>query len=236
MKYLIVLLFSFIFSESLTCMSQSHRLYMIPGQGADERLFDSLEINGFEKIVLKYPIPNRKETLPQYAKRMTSQIDTNNSYSILGVSMGGMLAIEMSKFLNPQKIILISSIKSEAEMPFRYKLMRFLPFYKFFGGKFLKRMANFARPIFEPESKELNTTFKSMIDDKNPHFMKRSIGMIVHWKNQNYPSNILHIHGTKDGTLPFKKVNNVVEIKNGSHMIALTRATEVSEIINDFLK
>ena len=62
--------------------------------------------------------------------------------------------------------------------------------------------------------------------------MKRSVKMIIRWNNTTIPPNVVHIHGDNDHTLPFRRLKNVVRVKNGSHMMTLIKADEVSRLIN----
>ncbi len=237
LSILFVLLGKLNFAQSSALPDSIKRIiYFIPGQGADERLFSKIKLDSTEFRFIKYPRPNRKEKLPEYAKRLSAQIDTTKPFYLVGVSMGGMCAIEMSKYLHPVKTIIISSAKGNSEIPFRYKFQRVIPLYKLFPGGMLKAMAQVARPIFEPDSKKEKATFKAMIKAKDKKFMRRSIGMIVKWKNKEIPKNIVHIHGTKDHTLPARKVKNAVLVKKGSHMMTLTRADEISVLLKAAIK
>lgn len=237
MKNLFLLLMPLVFfnmSSTFAGAADRHRVYMIPGQGADERLFKDIRLENCEMIILRFLVPVKNELLPEYARRMAGQIDTMKPFSIIGVSMGGMIAVEMSKFLHPQKVVIISSAKGRDELPLRYRFMSHVPIYRLFPGRFLKRMANIVRPIVEPESKQNTPVFKAMINDKDPEFMQRSIHMIVNWKNTDKPSNLIHIHGTKDRTLPLRNIKDAVEVKGGGHMVTLVRANEISTLLNEY--
>jgi len=60
--------------------------------------------------------------------------------------------------------------------------------------------------------------------------------MIIKWKRTSNSGKIIHIHGTKDHTLPFRNISDPdYVIKNGSHMMTLTRADEISKLLNEIL-
>ena len=46
------------------------KLFFIPGLGFDCRIFDKLQLPGFEKHYLNYLEPEKKESLERYVKRM----------------------------------------------------------------------------------------------------------------------------------------------------------------------
>jgi hypothetical protein len=56
--------------------------------------------------------------------------------------------------------------------------------------------------------------------------------MIVGWERISNSKPIVHIHGTKDHTLPFKNVKPTHTVVGGSHMMTLTRAKEINVLLD----
>lgn len=83
-------------------------LYAISGLGADERVFQYLKLE-HELIPIPWLTPENGEPIEWYAKRMAAKINTEEEFVILGVSFGGLVAVEMSKILKPTITVLISS-------------------------------------------------------------------------------------------------------------------------------
>lgn len=211
-------------------------VYCIPGQGADHRLFDKFDLGeAYDIRFIEYKIPKRRERLPAYAQRLATQIDTTESFILIGVSLGGMIATELTDFLNPKKTIIISSAKCRKELPHRYRFQRVLPLYAIIPKGMMKAGAKVMQPIVEPDRRKEKATFKAMLAAKDKRFMKRSVGMIINWKRKTYNEKIIHIHGNKDRTIPIRKVNYDYLVKDGSHMITLTRGEEVSALVREIL-
>jgi len=209
---------------------------MIPGQGSDTRLFKHLQIEGYDTIGINYLIPEKDEGMNAFARRMAAEIDTTENFALLGVSLGGMLAMEMSSFINPDQIILISSAKNENEIPAMYKVFRKVPINKIIGGRFLKFCTVLFQPVYEPLGKEDQILWRSMIKEKDPKFMRRATDCIVNWEGNSYKDlEVLHIHGSKDRTLPIKNVGEHYCIEDGTHIMTLTEAKQISEVINGYL-
>lgn len=212
-------------------------IYCIPGQGADHRLFNNFDLgNEYEIRFIKYEIPKKGDRMEDYARSLAEQIDTSEAFILIGTSLGGMLATEMTDFLNPEKTIIISSAKCRKELPHRYRFQRILPLNKIVPGKLVKAGAKVMQPIVEPDSKKEKPTFKKMLNDKDEKFMKRSVDMIINWNRKNYSDKIIHIHGNKDRTLPIRNVKHDYVINDGSHMITLTRGEELSQLIKYILE
>ncbi|MEN8119788.1 MAG: alpha/beta hydrolase [Bacteroidota bacterium] len=214
-------------------MEKKKNIYLIPGQGADERLFKNLKFDTtlFNIYHVKWKIPNKGEDLKSYALRLSSQIDRSKEFYLIGVSLGGMVATEINEILNPKKVILISSAKCRSELPFQYRFQKAIPIYKIIPKKIIKKSTFIAQPLFEPDSKKEKETCIAMLKDKDPVFLKRTIEMIINWDRIDFDSNIVHIHGNNDHTIPIKNVNYNFLIEDGSHMMILTRTHEISEIL-----
>ena len=61
--------------------------------------------------------------------------------------------------------------------------------------------------------------------------------MIIHWKNETIPDNVVHIQGTDDRVLPCKvNVSYQYLIKKGTHVMVLAHAAEISKILNKELE
>jgi pimeloyl-ACP methyl ester carboxylesterase len=213
-------------------------IYFIPGQGSDKRIFEDLTIDSSYTIkFLEFGTPDKKTSLEEFAKQISTRIDTTEEFILVGVSMGGMICAEINEILNPKKVIIISSAKNRTELPFRYKFQRIIPLYKIFPARLLFWGAKFLQPLVEPDRNKNKEAFKAMLYDKNPTYIKRTIRMLIKWERISNSKNIIHIHGTNDHTLPFRNILNPdYTIENGSHMMTLTRAEEISEILNKIIE
>jgi pimeloyl-ACP methyl ester carboxylesterase len=210
-------------------------LYLMPGFGSDARVFKKLHIESADTVSLHFIVPKPRETLPEYARRMAAQMDTSRAFYILGVSFGGMVAVEMSKFLYPEHIFLVASAKTRSELPWRYRFQKTVPLYRLLGGKFMIWAAPLGARIFEPEMKREMDFFKSMIRQKDPAFMLRAFGCIAQWDNCREPVSYTHIHGNRDHTLPGRKIKNARYI-DGGHWAVYFNADEISRIVEATLR
>jgi pimeloyl-ACP methyl ester carboxylesterase len=213
-----------------------HTLYFIPGLGADERLFSKLTLTGYKKKYIKWVVPKRDESLPQYAKRLSSQIDTSKPFSLIGVSFGGMLAVEMSKFLKLKKVILIASAKTNKELPASIHPFRYFPLYNYLPESMLQSAAVFNEKQFGIKNKEDGKLFSDMLLACPKGYLQGAMQMILEWRNTTYPKNLIHIHGGKDRFFPIYKIKNPVVIQDGTHFMPYHSAKEVEKIIVRELK
>ncbi|MFL5728783.1 MAG: alpha/beta hydrolase [Cytophagaceae bacterium] len=225
-----VLIFFFFCSAGFSQPRDStYTLYLIPGLGMDERLFQGLDVPCKIKVIKWIPV-NKHESLKDYALRMAQAIDTTHPFSIAGVSFGGMCVIEIAKVYKPRHAILISSIKTKREMPFRMKLLRIFPIYRIMSDQVCIRSAMIARSMFGIQ-KAQSGLFHDMMKTMPPKYYRRAVHCVVSWKNKVYPSGLMHIHGSKDRIFPLKKIKDPVVVPGGTHLMILTDAQNISVIL-----
>ena len=214
---------------------QPSKVYLLPGHGADERVFSLLDLPDYDTEVLSYPDPYEEESFSSYARRVAGQIDTAQAFSLVGVSFGGMLSVEIAKHFPPEKIILLSSAKCAQELPYTYRVFRNFPIHKVFNGQFFKWWGIRLQPLLEPIPKADRIFFRSMLRAKRPLYMKRTINYILTWEEGNCDSDIIHIHGAKDKTLPYKNITPTLTLPHAGHMMVYTHAPEISRILGNYL-
>jgi len=212
-------------------------IYLLAGQGADERLFKKLIFSeSYQVNYIEYSTPTYESSLKEYACTLSEQIDQSKPFILIGVSLGGMLATEMCDFMNPEKTIIIASAKNAKELPRSFNFQKKVPLYKLAGKRNVKWGARFLQPLVEPDRRKEKETFKAMLEDKDPEFLLRTIPMIMTWEREKSCDGIIHIHGTKDHTIPFRNVKSDYVIDGGSHMIALTESKKLNGILSEILK
>ncbi|MEM9986288.1 MAG: alpha/beta hydrolase [Bacteroidota bacterium] len=231
-------LFLLMTSYVTTLGQKKTTLYLIAGHGSDHRVFQNMDFGEYDTVVIPFLVPIPKETMADYAARMATRIDTTQPFALVGVSIGGMVATEIAELTQPQALVLIASAKGRQDLPKRYRFQRAIPLYKLFSGQMLKRMTIIVQPWFEPGVKDYRQLCRDMVMDKPPKLTKRGIGMIINWARNTPPQAVptLHIHGPKDSTLPLRHIEGATVLPEASHMMALFKGKEVSQLMLPFLE
>jgi len=214
------------------------KIYFISGLGADERVFQFLNISGFETKNIKWEDPLKNESLTDYSKRLINQIDLNEKVILIGVSFGGMIAQEIANLIECEKVIIISSIKSLKELDEKMRMVKQSAIYKFIPSRFLKWTNSLSADYyFSTETKEESKLLKQIITDTDRFFMKWAIDKIMTWKYESefLQEKLTHIHGTHDRIFPINNITNAIKIKDGGHFMIVNRAKEISAIIQEKL-
>ncbi len=209
-------------------------IYCISGLGADERAFSRLKVEGYHLICLPWLTPLPKENITEYATRMSKGITAENPI-LMGLSFGGMMSIEISKLIPVEKIILISSIKSNKEMPKwmrlagSLKLNRILPMR---SSRLTEPIQNRFIGITLPDEIELVRSYRKNAPQV---YMDWAINEVLNWRNDLQPSPIYHVHGDADKIFPLDKLTPNYIIKDGGHFMIMNKAEEVNAALQKIL-
>ena len=215
-------------------MSANNILYCLPGLGVDERAFSRLVVPGWTIRVLRWLRPEPGEPLARYARRMREQIDEERPV-VLGLSFGGMIAIEMARQAPLRQVILLSSIRGHAEMPSwmrlsgRLRLHRIVPLPVM---RFFSQFNNGRLGVRTPEEKAFVQEYRRNAD---PWYLNWAIDAIVRWSNEWQPEGLVHIHGSGDRIFPMARLQPTHIIPGGTHLMVFNQAEEVSRVLGEVL-
>lgn len=209
-------------------------IYIISGLGADERVFQRIDFQDYSPIFIQWIRPENKESISAYAKRLIEQIQDEKPI-LMGLSFGGMVAIEIAKQIETEKIILFSSTKTRFELPFYFRWIGFLKIHKLVPTRVLKCPNAFSYWIFGASSTFEKGILKIILTETEANYLKWSVNQILNWKNEFIPLNTTHIHGTKDRILPIRFVKCDIHIKDGGHFMLLNKAEEINLLLKKII-
>ena len=210
-------------------------IYCISGLGADHRLFANLSIPGYELIPLSWLPFDKEDDMATYAMKMASLIE-DKAPVILGLSFGGMLSVEIAKKYPQARVFIVSSAKLPSELQIHGgAISRWLINSMIVPPAFLTYPAASALYYLGAKTKEEKKFISQIIREADGRFMKWALKTLANWQNTVCPTNVTHIHGTADKTIPSAHVHPDYWIEDGSHIMIYNMANEVSKIITDSL-
>jgi len=210
----------------------NHQLYIISGLGADHRVFQYMNFSGYEVTHIQWITPLKKESIEDYAKRLSAQIKTPNP-TLIGMSFGGMMAIEIGKQLKTEKIILIASVKTKNEIPFYLKTVGQL--HHIIPTVILKTSTPISRWFFGIREGRDRKLFSTICRETDPVFFNWAVDKIVNWKNTVIPPKVKHIQGSSDRIFPVNYVKADVVIPNGGHFMTVDKAELLTSAVRNLL-
>jgi hypothetical protein len=208
------------------------KLYLISGLGADERAFKNLKFTAdIQPVFIRWIEPLADESIQQYCTRLCAQINQDEPFLLLGMSFGGIAALELSKIVKPQQVVLLSSIVSYREMPLTLRLAGMLQLHRLVPKKLLTQIHPLTYWFFGAVEKDERELLREIIVHSSPVFVQWAINILLHWKGDFTGKKVTRIHGTNDRLLPLRGHADFC-ISGGSHFMVYTRAEEVSNIIS----
>ena len=184
------------------------KLYGISGLGADKRVFEYLDLD-CKLIPIEWIEPLKNETIESYSIRISKSINREEDFGIMGVSFGGLVAVEISKRLNPKLTILISSAETKLELRLIYriigktKLLKLIPQFLFDPPRII------ADWIFGAVNKKL---LNQILNDTDLYFAKWAVNQLTNWSNIEKLSNpVLKIGGTNYKLGPIDKNQKLIK-------------------------
>jgi pimeloyl-ACP methyl ester carboxylesterase len=218
--------------------SRRPRVVLFSGLGADDRLVEPQRgIDADVEIRPWIPIIEN-EPLADYAKRMAAQIDPTPPFYLGGVSLGGMIALEVARYLPPRGMILLAACRSYRGIPWPYRwagrLAWIAPLWLVQLGKLIMPHV---RRLFGIENEQQLRFFIDMLHDADPRFIRWSIQAMLTWHGAP-PVDVpyLSIHGDRDHILPLPLAGPVSYVIQGAgHVMNVTHSGEVNRVITHWL-
>ena len=205
--------------------------YLIPGMGADKRLFQHFNLTNGKVHHLDWIPHGSSKNLAEYATLMAERITTEKNI-IVGSSMGGMVTVEIAKLIQPKGAVLVSAPSGRHEFPQVLKNLNALRLHRALTPKQVLRISTLADLFMGFKTDEQRAMFYDMLRGNGEDFLHFAISAVLEWKNTTPPTvPFIQILGTHDRLFKQHKIPNAVMLEGSGHFTAFERGKEVSEII-----
>jgi len=199
-------------------------VYLMPGMAANPTIFEFIKLpnDRFKIHWLEWIIPVPKESIADYAERLAQKVEFDNSV-LIGVSFGGIIVQEMSKFLKLKKIFIVSSVKCSNEFPKRMKIAKKTKAYKLIPTQLLSNVETLAKYAFGETVTKRVELYKKYLSVNDKGYLDWAIKQLLCWKQELPMPNVIHIHGEKDGVFPIHNIKDCIKIKGGTHIMIINK-------------
>ena len=212
-------------------------VYFVPGLAAGKEIFRNIVLPKavYDIHVLEWLIPENNESLIAYASRMAFRIKEQNAV-LIGVSFGGVVAQEMSSFLNLRKLIVISSIKTRDEMPQRLKIAAKTLAYKLVPTSIVLSASDLTKYAIGPKTEKRLRLYQEYLHVRDKRYLDWAIEQMVTWERKSQIKGVVHIHGDSDQVFPRKNIRSCIEIKEGTHIMILNKGSVISKNLIEIIE
>ena len=205
-------------------------VYFMPGLAASTAIFERIALpeDLFEMHLLEWEIPLDSESLSDYAKRISLNIKHQNPV-LIGVSFGGILVQEMAKHIEARKVVIISSVKSNAEFPRRMKIAKTTKAYKLIPMRLILNVENLAKFSFGEKINKRLKLYEKFLSVRDIRYLDWAVEQVILWDRTKIDDNVIHIHGDQDEVFPIKYIANCKVVKGGTHIMILNKYKWLNE-------
>ncbi|MFD1601841.1 alpha/beta hydrolase [Flavobacterium artemisiae] len=205
-------------------------VYFMPGLAASPTIFERIKLdeNIFEVYFLEWEIPKQKESLSDYALRIVKNIKHENPV-LIGVSFGGILVQEMAKHIEARKVIIISSVRSNAEFPRRMKFGKRTKAYKLIPLQILLNVEKLAKFSFGERINKRIQLYEKFLSVRDIRYLQWAVETVIRWDRNSVDEKVIHIHGDNDYVFPIKYINSCIVVKGGTHIMILNKYKWLNE-------
>jgi len=205
-------------------------IYFVPGMAAGKEIFSAIALPKDIYIVhvLEWMIPKKKETLIDYAHRMSLKVKEPNSV-LIGVSFGGVVAQEMSLFLDLKSLIIISSIKSKFELPKGMQITAKTKVYKLIPMGIIPDESTLLKFAIGAKSKKKLSLYYKYLTMRDKTYLNWAIHQLLCWKRKEQVDHVIHIHGDHDIVFPIENIKDCIIIPGGTHIMIINKFRWLNE-------
>ncbi len=199
-------------------------VYFMPGMAANPSIFENIKLpeHQFQIHLLEWIIPDKNESLQDYAKKISTKIEHQNPV-LIGVSFGGILVQEMGKLIACKKVIVISSVKSKYELPKRLKVLKVTKAYKILPTQLISNIDHLAKFVFGSTINKRIELYQKYLSIRDKSYLDWAIKQIIFWEQESPDSKTIYIQGDHDMVFPHTCQGNCIVVKGGTHIMIINK-------------
>lgn len=207
-------------------------LVLIPGMGADARMFQAQGAAFPHAVVPAWPSLIPREPLREFAARVAATMTITSDTVLAGASMGGMLALEIAKLAPVRAVVLIGSCDHPRSIPtalhLAEKLTRPVPTFVLDWLRIADRLTMGRLGPLTPDQKSL---ILAMARDHSMAFIRWAGRAILSWPGvSDPPCRVVRIHGALDRMI-LPPANTDLLLSDAGHLPSMTHPCRVNDVL-----
>lgn len=183
--------------------------------GATSKMYQKEWLDHSDFTFLDWPLEFIPKDIIELSVLIADKID-NQTSTIVGSSMGGMVALEIAKIKNIKNVVLIGSALSSKEINNVLKSLSHITDY--LPLNLLKKLSG-----------KIPLQLSQMYSEQSSEFIRNMIKSVMNWESTT-TCNLLRIHGKKDHIIKAEYSDLWID---GGHLLALTHPKECIDAIKN---
>ncbi|BCR03176.1 hypothetical protein DESUT3_02450 [Desulfuromonas versatilis] len=210
------------------------RMILLPGLGADERMFANLGTLEFALETPRLPVPGRGESMPSFAARTAGLLGIGSDDLLGGSSFGSMVASEIARQRQLRGLVLLGGALDSSGLRMLGGLRGFP--LKLFPLRLLKPLVRTDKAlelVFGPENPQMRALARQMMDAAPDALLLEGGRMAASYFPSGAPRcPVFAIHGGRDRVMAPPPVDGCRILAEAGHGIVYTHGP----LVGDFLR
>ncbi len=200
------------------------KVFLLPGLGATADLFADYRFP-FPARTVDYSAPgSRATTFSEYALQLIAENGIRPGDSLIGVSLGGMMACEIARQISIRKITLISSCTGSQQL--QPIIRRLRPLSRIVPWRLIQ-WAPFPNFILSHTRRRA----MAMLRVADAEFIPWACLNAAVWQCPEHHPDLVQIHGDRDPVFPISRQEIHHTIRGGDHLMVLSRWQEIEPLL-----
>lgn len=198
-------------------------VYFMPGMAASSLIYENIKLpeDKFKMHFLEWIVPVEKEPLSMYVKRLLAHVKHVKPV-LVGVSFGGVIVQEMAKQIEVEKLVLISTVKSNKEFPRRMRFSKTTGLHKILPTSLVQSIDVLSKYSFGIAPKKIEM-YKKYLSVNSSIYLDWALDTIMNWDQEEPIPDCIHIHGDADPVFPIKYIDDCIVVPQGTHVMIVNR-------------
>ena len=209
------------------------RLILLPGLGADERMFSNLGLADLPLVTPRHIVPVKGEDLPTYARRTAEHLGIGADDVVGGASFGSMVAAAIARQRSVRALVLIGGALSASgllQVPGSGMVSQLPALFL----RPLLRSDRVLKLVFAPESAEMHRLARMMLAEAPDDLLLYGGLMLCRYRTDEKVScPVFAIHGGRDPVMTPPLAPGLRLLPEAGHGIAWTHGAEVGTFLRE---
>ena len=200
---------------------------MTPGGRVFKRLLPLID----HYQLVEWIDPGEDRSISEYAERLQNFLGNVGDCDILGVSFGGIVAQELAPLIGAKNCFIVSSIADAKELNSLHKLLGKLPYH--LNENFLS-LAGSSSGLIANIGSAPSIRFTNFVGEEGQWFRWATSAVLGWTPKRDHSIRYIRIHGDVDETFKKGHLYSDHVIKGATHVLALTHAEKLAEVLSKY--
>lgn len=211
------------------------RVWVLPGMGADSRIFRSLKFP-WSATFLEWLDPKDGETISSYADRLLNGHDIADNDLIFGYSFGGIVAQDWASRNKVQRVVLLNSLHHKSTVRPFFRLLSLTGILRWAPKNSVIKFIFFLARLHSKPTSQLDLTIE-MMEQFDDRYYRWVLKQILSWRHPTPLCPIDVIQGEVDPVFLHStyEEKRTWTLKDAAHLSFQTHGQEISYLLKEYV-